>query len=74
MQVEVGFVFKDPKTDFTWKISHPWVKRWKKRHVGWICKKVGPHPEQCLVSNWYEHEIINLLKPVESTKKANPIA
>jgi hypothetical protein len=68
MQIEAGFVFTDPNTDFTWKISQPWVNRWHKRQIGWICKKVGPHPEQCSVSNWYEHEIINLLKQAEITQ------
>ncbi len=70
MLLETGITFKDPKTDFTWKISNPWMSRWKKRQVGWICKKVGRHPEQCLVSNWFEHEIVNLLNQAKSTKQS----
>ncbi len=68
MQLKAGFVFKDPKTDFTWKISHPWVNRWTKRQVGWLCKKVGPHLEQYPVSRWSEREIMNILEQVEPTE------
>ncbi|HEY9636603.1 MAG TPA: hypothetical protein V6D14_24600 [Coleofasciculaceae cyanobacterium] len=69
MQVEAGLVFKDPDTDFIWKTSHPWIDRWQKKQIGWICKKVGPNPEQCPVSNWYEPEIIHIVKQAKSTKK-----
>jgi hypothetical protein len=65
MQFETGFVFQEPKTDFVWKISSPWMNRDRKKQLGWICKRVGPNPEQLPVSNWYEHEIINLLKQAE---------
>lgn len=70
MQVEVGFVFQDPKTGFTWRVSRPWVSRWRKRQLGWICKRAGFHPLQDPVSNWYACDIINALQQAES--KENP--
>ena len=59
MQLKKGYIFQDPKTDFTWKIDHPWVSRWSKRQLGWICKRAGFNPLQLPVSNWYEQDIIN---------------
>ncbi len=66
MQVELGIVFKQPKTDFVWKIVNPWMNRSRKKQLGWICKKVGPHPQQLPVSNWHEHEILNCLKQAQA--------
>jgi hypothetical protein len=65
MQLEPGIVFKDPKTEFVWKISNPWMNRGRKKQLGWICKRIAPHPEQPPISNWFEHEIINLLEQGE---------
>lgn len=62
MQFEPGFIFKDPLTGFTWKISQPWISRWQKRQIGWICIRAGFHPLQDPMSQWKEHDIINVLK------------
>jgi hypothetical protein len=62
MQLETGFMFTDPKTDYTWEIAHPWLSRWRKQQVGWICKRAGFNPLQYPVSNWYEHDIITCVK------------
>jgi hypothetical protein len=69
MQVELGIVFKECKTDFVWKIVKPWMNRNRKKQLGWICQKVGPHPEQPPVSNWYEHEILNCLKQAQAEQE-----
>jgi hypothetical protein len=68
MQLEPGFIFKDPVTGFTWKISHPWSSRWQKRQIGWICTRAAFHPLQDPMSQWKECDIINLLKPIEPEK------
>jgi hypothetical protein len=68
MQLGVGFIFTDPRTNFTWEIVHPWVSRWRKRQLGWICKRAGFNPLQYPVSNWYEDDIISVLKQVELTR------
>ena len=68
MQLEPGFIFQDPLTGFTWKISQPWISRWQKRQIGWICTRAGFHPLQDPMSQWKECDIINRLKPIEQKK------
>ncbi|MEW5860999.1 MAG: hypothetical protein AB1861_27105 [Cyanobacteriota bacterium] len=70
MELKAGLMFADPQTGFTWKISHPWISRWRKRQIGWICQKVAFHPLQDSVSYWREEDITNVLK--ELTQKNTP--
>lgn len=62
MQLETGLIFTEPKTHFTWEITYPWVSRWRKQQVGWICKRAGFNPLQDPVSHWYEHDIIRCIQ------------
>jgi hypothetical protein len=61
MKLEVGFIFTNPETDFSWKIASPWLSRWRKQHIGWICQRAGFHPLQDPISYWKEQEILPLL-------------
>jgi hypothetical protein len=61
MKLEVGFIFTDSQTGFSWKIASPWLSRWRKQQIGWICQRAGFHPLQDPISSWKEHEILPLL-------------
>ena len=72
MEVKAGLIFADPQTGFTWKISDPWISRWRKRQIGWICQRAAFHPLQDLVSYWREDDISKLLQEVILTKNNAP--
>lgn len=72
MELKPGLIFADPQTGFTWKISHPWISRWRKRQIGWICQRAAFHLLQDPVSYWREEDITNLLQGLKSTEKNTP--
>ncbi len=64
MELKAGLIFVDPQTGFTWKMSTPWINRWRKRQMGWICQRAAFHPLQDPVSYWREDDITKVLTKV----------